>query len=188
MERRAKRAREERDEELEGQALEQANARKRFAQELEKREKEGSSARTELQRAQASLTAQMRKWHEERLARKREQLRKQAPTAAAAAEAAATAAGTAPKGTASEPAESGTKGQAKPVDPETIGLLHKSLEVRWSSQHVQHDADSLRKVFEKFGDVVHVSMRGKRRTASTCLLYTSPSPRDRTRSRMPSSA
>ena len=30
--------------------------------------------------------------------------------------------------------------------------------------------------------------RMKRTPASTCLLYTSPSPRDRTRSRMPSSA
>ena len=29
---------------------------------------------------------------------------------------------------------------------------------------------------------------GKRRNEHTCLLYTSPSPRDRTRSRMPSSA
>ena len=29
---------------------------------------------------------------------------------------------------------------------------------------------------------------GYRRMAETCLLYTSPSPRDRTRSRMPSSA
>lgn len=104
----------------------------------------------------------MRKWHEERLARKREQLRKQAPTAAAAMAAAAAA-----TTGATEAAESGTRGQTKPVDSETIGLLHKSLEVRWSSQHVQHDADSLRKVFEKFGDVVHVSMRGKRRTSSS---------------------
>ena len=40
-------------------------------------------------------------------------------------------------------------------------------------------------------DVSYVSSDGKSRfnhNCSSCLLYTSPSPRDRTRSRMPSSA
>jgi hypothetical protein len=134
-----------------------------------------SSARAELQRAQASLSSQMRKWHEERLARKREQLRQQAPTAAAAMAARAQAAashpgaasgapGAAPSGTVTS--ESAIK-HKKGVDLETIGLLHKSLEVRWSSQHVQHDAKSLRRVFGEFGEVVHVSMRGKRRNTTS---------------------
>ena len=42
-----------------------------------------------------------------------------------------------------------------------------------------------------FGDAGYARPRptkGADRTATTCLLYTSPSPRDRTRSRMPSSA
>ena len=51
--------------------------------------------------------------------------------------------------------------------------------------------------FDKSGDIVINTTRGTRKvltfklcpvTVSTCLLYTSPSPRDRTRSRMPSSA
>ena len=37
-------------------------------------------------------------------------------------------------------------------------------------------------------DLYVASMAGKRLCIETCLLYTSPSPRDRTRSRMPSSA
>ena len=39
------------------------------------------------------------------------------------------------------------------------------------------------------GDRVAVALQGQLRSlVATCLLYTSPSPRDRTRSRMPSSA
>ena len=40
-------------------------------------------------------------------------------------------------------------------------------------------------------DLANVSLKdfaGKRKVLNICLLYTSPSPRDRTRSRMPSSA
>ena len=51
--------------------------------------------------------------------------------------------------------------------------------------------------FDKSGDIVINTTRGTRKvltfklcpvTVSTCLLYTSPSPRDKTVSRMPSSA
>ena len=38
------------------------------------------------------------------------------------------------------------------------------------------------------GDVDERSIEDVKQDAQTCLLYTSPSPRDRTRSRMPSSA
>ena len=38
------------------------------------------------------------------------------------------------------------------------------------------------------GGAAHVEFTTRQPTVSACLLYTSPSPRDRTRSRMPSSA
>ena len=38
------------------------------------------------------------------------------------------------------------------------------------------------------GDTVRVFLRDNDEKSESCLLYTSPSPRDRTRSRMPSSA
>ena len=41
--------------------------------------------------------------------------------------------------------------------------------------------------FSILGDMVK-QIGGEHITVTTCLLYTSPSPRDRTRSRMPSSA
>ena len=47
---------------------------------------------------------------------------------------------------------------------------------------VTPDMDLLRKVTIGCGPSIY------NRDSSTCLLYTSPSPRDRTRSRMPSSA
>ena len=46
---------------------------------------------------------------------------------------------------------------------------------------------SYEKLSEKRSDLVMVSITGSH-DGTTCLLYTSPSPRDRTRSRMPSSA
>jgi len=45
------------------------------------------------------------------------------------------------------------------------------------------DAETMRKLGVVSGDVIEIE--GK---SIACLLYTSPSPRDRTRSRMPSSA
>ena len=53
-----------------------------------------------------------------------------------------------------------------------------------SSRHIQSLSEQ---VLEKFKDngIINSKIEG---TDSSCLLYTSPSPRDRTRSRMPSSA
>ena len=52
--------------------------------------------------------------------------------------------------------------------------------------------DDFKKVQIKVGTVLEVKVNEKARKPSlvvkVCLLYTSPSPRDRTRSRMPSSA
>ena len=51
---------------------------------------------------------------------------------------------------------------------------------------VSHDADGLRELMRQLHalHVTHIAIE----RPSGCLLYTSPSPRDRTRSRMPSSA
>ena len=40
----------------------------------------------------------------------------------------------------------------------------------------------------KFSDIVKIARKTDKKLLKDCLLYTSPSPRDRTRSRMPSSA
>ena len=57
----------------------------------------------------------------------------------------------------------------------------------------QLKANNKNVVHEKEGNIVVVNTCGfidnaKEESMNTCLLYTSPSPRDRTRSRMPSSA
>ena len=54
------------------------------------------------------------------------------------------------------------------------GLVHKM------SSSVQLTVDSARSTATRLGNQYSIS--------GSCLLYTSPSPRDRTRSRMPSSA
>ena len=57
--------------------------------------------------------------------------------------------------------------------------------------YIEHDNDFcmschlMAEPFERFGQSAHRDLGCK---ACHCLLYTSPSPRDRTRSRMPSSA
>ena len=46
-----------------------------------------------------------------------------------------------------------------------------------------------RQIFDSRGNpTIEVEVFSNKISASACLLYTSPSPRDRTRSRMPSSA
>ena len=60
-----------------------------------------------------------------------------------------------------------------------------------------NDRSALVEVLSREGDKVRIKIDGKKYDADvvmveegvySCLLYTSPSPRDRTRSRMPSSA
>ena len=51
------------------------------------------------------------------------------------------------------------------------------------TRHARSAAQYLRDLFDHYGTRQVDTPRGK-----VCLLYTSPSPRDRTRSRMPSSA
>ena len=48
--------------------------------------------------------------------------------------------------------------------------------------------ESTHAAFEAGSSLVHIHVRNDDQTPSSCLLYTSPSPRDATLSRMPSSA
>ena len=59
----------------------------------------------------------------------------------------------------------------------------------FDSSEIMYRADALMNAASnRYRITVQVANRAKRRRYEDCLLYTSPSPRDRTRSRMPSSA
>ena len=62
------------------------------------------------------------------------------------------------------------------------GALRKSLGIKKGEKIPAKKLGAAAKKKGKIGQ------RAKPNTPNTCLLYTSPSPRDRTRSRMPSSA
>ena len=66
-----------------------------------------------------------------------------------------------------------------PIHPGTI-LADELQELNISAAELARQAD------EQAQKAEHLP--NEQRQAQTCLLYTSPSPRDRTRSRMPSSA
>ena len=73
-----------------------------------------------------------------------------------------------------------------------IGLLAGAGLFIWQGRKIQQD---LEKIFTRAGDLLKkqqfdkaIEVMKEGYQFSTCLLYTSPSPRDRTRSRMPSSA
>ena len=68
---------------------------------------------------------------------------------------------------------------------ETMYILRPDI----AEDEVTNHIDKYNKLLEEFGgNILDSQMRGKRRLAYHCLLYTSPSPRDATLSRMPSSA
>eukprot|EP00892_Ulva_mutabilis_P001073 jgi/Ulvmu1/10967/UM007_0146.1 len=151
--RRAKRARQEQEEQMDEQARARSKQRRAMAEELERRERTAAKSLSDLQRAQANLAAQMRRMREMAIAKKRAELRTQAATAATAAAAAAAEAAA-----AGQPARDGDA-DAPAVDAETLTLLKSSLQARWSTEHAKHDATSMRELFSRFGEVVHVSMR-----------------------------
>ena len=72
--------------------------------------------------------------------------------------------------------ESLGKGQTVEVKAKTLEILGDSDAEKFPLQPKKHSLEFLR-------EKAHLRFR-----TNTCLLYTSPSPRDRTRSRMPSSA
>ena len=66
----------------------------------------------------------------------------------------------------------------------TAALQISNLQTWYGESHILHDVN----LTVQPGEVVTLLGRNGAGRTTTCLLYTSPSPRDRTRSRMPSSA
>ena len=71
-----------------------------------------------------------------------------------------------------------------------LGTLAATIEARDQRQHaaLERDMAALRALAARNGDDINRLVGGAVPQLQHCLLYTSPSPRDRTRSRMPSSA
>ena len=68
-----------------------------------------------------------------------------------------------------------------------VPMTHEGLSKVWNwLQDSSHEMEGL--VYEKTGRIVGLAHFRRMPNPLSCLLYTSPSPRDRTRSRMPSSA
>ena len=95
-----------------------------------------------------------------------------------------------------EKLEGRVEGQLDPLDPRNTGIVNLDLSPRNADGLVDYAVDLciLKPVDLSKGNgwlFYEVLNRGGKRgicRVNTCLLYTSPSPRDRTRSRMPSSA
>ena len=71
-----------------------------------------------------------------------------------------------------------------------IGKRNRGLNSAFTVRKISHGV-GVERTFQTYSplvDSINVKRRGDVRQAKLCLLYTSPSPRDRTRSRMPSSA
>ena len=69
-------------------------------------------------------------------------------------------------------------------------MLKQAQQMQKQIENVQNELDDLQISGESGGGLINVTVNGKMEllNCNICLLYTSPSPRDRTRSRMPSSA
>ena len=77
---------------------------------------------------------------------------------------------------------------AAPFQNYSGGVLLADIVKRNNLSTYVSEAIKERSLFLKSGAVVRNSLLDSRAGGTRCLLYTSPSPRDRTRSRMPSSA
>ena len=73
-----------------------------------------------------------------------------------------------------------------------LAEVEDELNERWPETKIEPSLDRIEMLMDLLGhpersfDVIHIA--GTNGKSSTCLLYTSPSPRDRQKSRMPSSA
>ena len=72
--------------------------------------------------------------------------------------------------------------------PETVVLTVDANNVVYNFPNTNLAGKKYKLKFEGFGELHNFPGRVVNTCTGTCLLYTSPSPRDRTRSRMPSSA
>ena len=90
----------------------------------------------------------------------------------------------------------GTRAKDSKHDDHESMMLSANDRSRWAMIYamVEHGTFSIDQVIKEdrrwntIDKVVHRGVDGELHQYSSCLLYTSPSPRDRTRSRMPSSA
>ena len=78
----------------------------------------------------------------------------------------------------------------KTIEPIGVGYTSKQMKRKKPINNdflidIEALTDNQEKLFESYKNGQNIFAYG---AAGTCLLYTSPSPRDRTRSRMPSSA
>ena len=79
------------------------------------------------------------------------------------------------------------------IQPIGVGLTAKQMKRRKPINAdmlrvIEPLTENQKKLFESYDEGKNLIAYGVAGTGKTCLLYTSPSPRDRTRSRMPSSA
>ena len=81
-----------------------------------------------------------------------------------------------------KPSEAAKKAKAK----ELFTLSHKLLDA--AKQLSEHHATELRYNMQQAMDAAKTAAQKDMKQLNACLLYTSPSPRDRQKSRMPSSA
>ena len=81
-----------------------------------------------------------------------------------------------------------------PFDQEAISKIRQISGALWSKTNdawnIPYNKEAYNQLIRLFPDIKidQVTPIEKERAPSTCLLYTSPSPRDRQKSRMPSSA
>ena len=71
-------------------------------------------------------------------------------------------------------------------DISMIRYANDKAVVASSEKNLQRLMDSISRVTQEYG--MKINVKKTKAMCISCLLYTSPSPRDRTRSRMPSSA
>ena len=76
----------------------------------------------------------------------------------------------------------------KKFQDEKLPLVDEVIELDSQRRANIQEADQLRSDRNRLSKQVGMLMGQAKKDPSNCLLYTSPSPRDRTRSRMPSSA
>ena len=69
-----------------------------------------------------------------------------------------------------------------------INKQFNGLNVEPELHSFQNEINSLKEEIASLKDSISIKLGAHQEKVNTCLLYTSPSPRDRTRSRMPSSA